>query len=226
MIPYTSYSELVLDAVKGVDYDVVVVNRAAPTTVVAIHGGLIEPLTAELASAVADADCNLYEFRALSAGNVERLRLPVNRFDDLRLRAMMEHSQEALALLGAPGMTPTVHLGGRNQTLKRALSQALDAAGFQVAGPATPGAAHDPRRFYNLPANGGVLLELARGLLSELAVGSRSERLCALVEAIRAGLAEYRVVLRDDVGRAMERFERDTQAMPPSVRRPHGHHEH
>jgi phage replication-related protein YjqB (UPF0714/DUF867 family) len=220
MPAYQSFAELVLSAVKGEDYDVVVIKRDATTTIAAIHGGQIEPPTGELARAIAAEDCNLYELRGLRADGAERLRIAVARYDEMRLRALMERSLEALALLGADGDLPMVHLGGRNQALKRALSDELAQAGFAVSGPASAGAAHDPTRFYNLPANGGVQMELSRGLRQELLAGPQSPRYAALVGAVRAALARYHAEVRDDVGRALERFERSTRAMPPSIRKP------
>lgn len=220
MSPYNSFAELVLSAVRGEDYDVVVVKRDAGTTVVAIHGGQIDPPTGELARAIAAEDCNLYLLCGLRAEGAAQLRIAVNHYDEMRLRALMERSQEALALLGAEGEVPRVHLGGRNQALKRALSEHLAAAGLEVAGPASAGAAHDPTRFYNRPANGGVQMELSRGLCQELLAGPQAPRYGALVEAVRAALADYRAELRDDVGRALERFERATRAIPSTIRKP------
>ncbi len=225
-MPFNSFAELVLNTVKGEDYDIVVVKRDAGTSIVAIHGGQIEPPTGELARAIAAEDCNLYTFCGLRADSAAQLRIPVNRYDEMRLQALMEHSQEALALLGAEGDAPKVHLGGRNQALKRVLSDHLEAAGFEVAGPVSPGAAHDPTRFYNRPANGGVQMELSSGLRQALLPGPQTPCFGALVDAIRAAIADYHAEQRDDVTRALERFERATRAMPPSICKPHRHSSH
>jgi len=221
MTPYRSFAELVLNAVKGEDYDVIVVNRDAGTTVAAIHGGCIAPPTGELARAIAGEDCNLYELRGLRADKAALLRIPTNHYDEMRLRTLMERSEDGLALLDAEGSVPVVHLGGRNQALKQALAEQLAAAGFQVSGPATSGAAHDPTRFYNLPADGGVQLELSRALCQELLAGAHAPRFEALVAAVREALVRYRAALRDDVGRALQRFERATATFPASLRKPH-----
>jgi phage replication-related protein YjqB (UPF0714/DUF867 family) len=216
-----NFADLVLNAVKGEDYGVTVVNRDASTTVAAIHGGCIAPPTGELARAIAGEDCNLYELRGLRADKAALLRIPASRYDEMRLRALMERSEDALAIVGVEGAAQVVHLGGRNQALRQALADELVAAGFVVGVPATPGAAHDPTRFYNLPANGGVQVELTRALLCELLAGPHTPRFDALVTAVRAGLAQYRATLRDDVGHALQRFERATEALPASLRKPH-----
>ncbi|NLG29254.1 MAG: hypothetical protein GX557_15195 [Chloroflexi bacterium] len=225
-MPYQSFAELVLNTVKGVDYDVVVAKREAAATIVAIHGGAIEPPTGELACEIAGADHNLYVLRGLRAERAAEMRIPVNRFDEIRLRALLEHSQEAVALQGVDGSLPIVHLGGRNQALKRALAEALAAEGFAVGAPASAGAAHDPTRYYNLPTYGGVQVELTRALRGELRPGDApGARWDAFVRAIRAGIEAYQVEARADLGRAMQRFERATEAMPPTIRKPHCHHD-
>jgi len=221
MTPYHSYSELVLNSVKGEDYELVVVDRDASTSIVAIHGGCILPPTGELARAIAADDCNLYEFRGLCPNKAASMRIPVGRYDEMHLRTLMERSEEGLAILGAEGAEALVHLGGRNQALKQALADELIAAGFAVKGPASAGAAHDPTRFYNLPTHGGVQIELSGGLCRELLPGPSAPRYPALVAAVRAGLARYRAALRDDVDLALQRFERATQSFPESLRKPH-----
>ena len=220
MTPYRNFAELVLNAVKGEDYDVVVVDRTATITVVAIHGGCIAPPTGELARAIAGEDCNLYELRGLCADKAALLRIPANRYDEIRLRTLMERSEEGLAILEAEGAEPVVHLGGRNQALKQILMEELAAMGLQVGGPATPGAAHDPTRFYNLPIHGGVQMELAHGLCQSLLEGPCATCYTTLVVAVRAALARYRATLRDDVARALQRFERATETFPATLRKP------
>ena len=52
--PLTSFADLVLQAQQGEDYDLVIRERNAAITVLALHGGHIEPLTGQRASDLAE----------------------------------------------------------------------------------------------------------------------------------------------------------------------------
>jgi len=222
-------ARLALKAERGRDYRVTVVDHGASVTVAAIHGGYIEPLTGTLAAAVAGADHNLYEFEALHAEASERLRIPFARFDDLRLRALMERSVAGLSVDGVPGDSDaTVHLGGANRTLLRRLAASLKELGYEIAGPATTGAAHSPRRFVNRAEHGGVQMELpARLRQSMVSVpltdpgwqdpAAHTPRFSAFVRAVRDGLDAYIAGLRADLGEALERFERTTEQVRRAI---------
>ena len=56
---YRDLAHVVLRNARGVDYEIQFYARSSELTVVAIHGGGIEPLTGELAHAIASEDYNL-----------------------------------------------------------------------------------------------------------------------------------------------------------------------
>jgi len=225
--PYRDFSELILYARKDHDYAIRVTDRSAAVTVAAIHAGLIEPLTGELAEAIAGQDSNLYLLQGLLADRAERLRIPVTRYDDVRLTSLLDRSEVGISIHGAPEEEPNVHLGGRNRRLCTHLQNALQQAGFRTAGPAGAQAAHSPSRFVNRPAHGGVQLEFSLGLrrtltatpLERIAAGDAgpvwTDTFHALVRAIRQGVTAYFADVDSDLALALERFERAT----PAVRR-------
>jgi phage replication-related protein YjqB (UPF0714/DUF867 family) len=228
-MPYRDFSELVLNTIKDKDYCFVILDRGADVTVAAIHGGSTEPLTSELAAAIAGDDCNLYDFRGLDVQDATLLRVLPARFNDMRLQNLMKRARLGLSILGVDGAEAVAHVGGRSQLLKRTLAVRLQEAGFEVRGPSGPGAAHDPSRFYNLPSEGGVQLELTRALRASMLdaplhnqlwedAACWNARLAAFIVAVRGALAQYKSELNADLGVALERFERTTGVMPPSLR--------
>jgi phage replication-related protein YjqB (UPF0714/DUF867 family) len=228
-MPYRDFSELVLNTIKDKDYRFVILDRGADVTVAAIHGGSTEPLTSELATAIAGDDCNLYDFRGLDVQDAKLMRVLPARFNDMRLQNLMKRARLGVSILGIEGAEAVVHVGGRNQHLKRILMARLQEAGFEVRGPCGPGAAHDPSRFYNLPSEGGVQLELTRALRASMLdaplrdrlwedAASWNARLVAFIVAVRGALVQYKSELDADLDVALESFERTTQAMPPSLR--------
>jgi phage replication-related protein YjqB (UPF0714/DUF867 family) len=231
-VPYEDYTELVLKALKDRDYRLNLTDREADVTVTAIHGGGIEPLTSELAAAIAGEEHNLYDFRGIRPQGNEELRIPAHRFDEMHLRQLLRRSRLALSVLGVEGAEALVHLGGRNRRLVRILRQRLTEAGFVVRGPLGPGAAHGPTRFVNWPAEGGVQMELTRALRQKMVDGPLADFLwedarrwndlfCAFIVTVRGALMEYNAQVRSDLDVALGGFEEAT----PEVRRTLGLHE-
>ncbi|MEA3408603.1 MAG: poly-gamma-glutamate hydrolase family protein [Chloroflexota bacterium] len=233
--PYRDFSTLILNTEKGIDYDLTVVERGGEVTVTAIHGGSIEPLTGELAATIAEGEHNLYIFQGLCSRENDALRIPPSRYDEVRLHALLQRSQVALSVEGIDGETEVVGMGGQNRRLQRILREALEAAGWKTGKLSGVVAAHNPALFFNCPAQGGVQLELSRAVRAAMIDGPLTgfswqeearwnERFYAFVDVVRASLERYLVELNADLDRTMERFERATDAFPPSMR--DGGHRH
>jgi phage replication-related protein YjqB (UPF0714/DUF867 family) len=226
--PYSSLSELVSNCEANLDYRVQITDRGAAASIISIHGGAIEPLTSELTAAIACEDYNRYDLSGLRIIDNKTLRIPVNRFDDVRLYTLLKRSQIALAVDGVPGAVPVVHLGGGNPLLKQIINDQLIRSGFQVKPPYTAGAAHDPARFYNAATTGGVLLELSETLrakmTSEQLAGNGWQQSASwqgsffeFSVAIRMALQTYLNQANSDLESAIARFEEITRRIPQRI---------
>jgi phage replication-related protein YjqB (UPF0714/DUF867 family) len=226
---FNSFAELVLNSDLNLDYRVLVVDRGVSTTIVCIHGGAIEPLTSELAAAIAGSEYNLYDLQGLRSGDNSALRIPVARFDEVRLFTLLKRSQVALCIDGAPGLDSVVHVGGSNALLKQILREQLSQSDFQVCASHTTGAAHDPARFYNASLMGGVLLELSAALRAEMTLqslisrgwqqpSSWQEPFFRFAAAVRSALQTHALQAASDVTKALSHFEATTSRMPPELR--------
>lgn len=233
--PYRDFSNLVLNTEKGVDYDLTVVEGGGEITIAAIHGGGIEPLTGELATAIAGDEHNLYIFQGLRPQGNDALRIPISRYDEMRLRALLQRSQTALSLEGVDGEEKAVLLGGQNRRLRAILQEVLEGAGWKTGNLSQVVAAHDPSLFFNRPPQGGVQLELSHALRATMVEGPLSgfvweeearwnEHFYTFVDTVRGALERYLLEVASDLDRTLERFERATDAFPPSMR--DGDHEH
>ena len=236
--PYRDVSQLVVHCRKDRDFQIRIVDLGSEVTVASVHGGRIEPLTSALAEAIAGAEHNLYDFRGIRRSNNAQLRVPVSRFAEMRLNALMRRSQAALHIDGVPGERAVVHLGGRNRAFKEMLAESLTGAGLTIEAPHGPGAAHDPTRFYNAPEAGGVQMELSLALREQMVDGPlepgagedparRTALFSTVTQAVREALERYLAETRSDLDAAMERFERSTERFSPSLRQQgHGDHDH
>ena len=226
---FRDLSELVLAYQRGVDYDFIVRDRGAAITVAAIHAGGIEPLTGELAEAIAADDHNLYQFVGIRRTGNDMLRIPEGRFDEMRLRALMQRSRLGVSILGGTENEPLVRLGGANRRMRQILEDQLTQAGIEVRRPAGVGAAHDPSRFVNQPSEGGVQLAASRGLRALMVAGSldaewrQSERWQELffvfANIVRSAITHYAEEVRSDPNLAMKQFEDRTEDVLKAVRR-------
>lgn len=193
-------------------------------TIAAIHAGGIEPLSGEIAEAVAGEEFNLYALQGIRAHGNDELRVPVGRYDEMRLRELMRRSQIAISVDGCPEPERVIHIGGRNRRLKGILLRHLEEAGCTVSNPRGPGPAHDPRLFYNTCTLGGVHIEFSQGLRDSMVAGASdsptpsdgvrcNERFQTCVRALREGIGRYRQEMRDDLDAALRRFEANSRAM-------------
>ena len=235
--PYRDFTTLVIETLKGRDYELELQDRSAPVAVVAIHGGAIEPLTSELARSIAGDDYSLYDFRGIRPRGNEILRVPVSRFDEMRLRGLLGRCHTALSIDGVPGTERVVHVGGRNARLRGVLAEHLSAAQFKLGPPANPGAAHSPDRFYNRTKLGGLHVELPVALRREMVRGDLvaatwedpqqwGEPFHRFVKAVRDALAELCGAVPVDLSLTMERFEKSTRSFPASLRHQGDNHHH
>ena len=235
--PLRDYSAVVLSAVKDVDYGVEVRQVASYVAIVALHGGGIEPLTSELADAIAGREHSLYTFRGLRENGNDALRISPLRASEMRLDNLIGHSKTVLSIAGAADVGMTVQVGGSNETLRNLLLHTLKEAGFDARPSDTPGVDHARAYFFNGAEQGGVQLELSAALRASMLDaplnGFRwedpacwNDRLHHFVRVVREALALYVARDRTDLARTMERFERTTLRVPRWMRSEGHTHNH
>ena len=141
-------------------------DTSSHIVIAAPHGGAIEPGTSEIALAIAQHDLSYYLFEGHKRAGNAALHLASTRFDEPRCLALLASAQAVLTVHGESSAEEAVFLGGRNASLRAAVSDALEAAGFRVSEHADPDLQGvDPANLCNLgSARAGVQLELARGL--------------------------------------------------------------
>lgn len=187
---------------KDEDYRIRVADREADVTIIAPHGGFIEPGTSALARAIADGSYNLFDFQGLHRQNAMDLHVTATRFRDSQLTAMLKRSRVAVSIhgMGDQGHTD-IWLGGRNKRLKELVLSQLLSAGFSVNPDSPQYRGESPQNVVNLANEEGVQLELTFELLAEMFQHSRflkggrrprtTARFDALVTALRQALAAY-----------------------------------
>jgi phage replication-related protein YjqB (UPF0714/DUF867 family) len=160
--------------------EVEIVARTRGRTDVAVlapHAGGIEPLSGELATAIAGREHRLYLFAGSALANNADLHVTSTRFDEGRLQGVLAGARAAVALHGAAGADEIVtQIGGWNGELRERIAEALRRHGFEVVPAPDHLAAASPSNLVNRVAEGGVQLELSLGLRRSFLRGRLSSR--------------------------------------------------
>lgn len=195
---YGSFAELKASEPAG-HWRAQAVVRGAGQTVIAPHGGSIEPGTSEIAKTIAGEDLNLYVFEGLKPAGNRDLHITSTRFDEPVGLKLLSTAIRVVAIHGeASGDKAVTFLGGLDAELGAAIERELLASGFQVSrhgNPELQGASAD-----NICNRGqsrrGVQLELSRGLREQFfesltPAGRRhpTARLEVFAAAVRRGLS-------------------------------------
>jgi len=226
---YRDFSQLVLRNARGVDYEIEFYVRSKDLTVVAIHGGDIEPLTSELARAIAGKDYNLFEFRGIRASSNMKLHVNSLRFNEIRLRGLLDTTGTAISIHGFAGDVPIIGIGGGNEALAKCIATQLVESGFETQKARGRLAGRHPDNLVNRPRDRGVQLELSRGLRDAMVEGGaasparrdpykRTEVFTLFAETVRRAIRRYLDERRVNLERAIADAARTTALIPPELK--------
>ncbi len=177
-------------------------NLRSQLAIVAPHAGRIEPVTGELAVAIAGDDHRLYCFSGRDRNNNGRLHVTSTRFADPFLAEVLRGALAVVSVHGSRGPSVAItQIGGTNQLLSFGIHRSLANAGFSVTRARPPMAGRHPDNVTNRAPQGGVQLEISRVLRDQLqfdrhaAAGEHGNecscRFCDYVGALRDALARY-----------------------------------
>jgi phage replication-related protein YjqB (UPF0714/DUF867 family) len=113
----SSFKELIIQKKEGRDFEIKTRSVAGNILIMAIHGGMIEPGTTELASAIAAEKFSFYSFIGLT-DDYSGLHLSSTNFDEPRLLELMKTAEICLSLHGLKDDEADFCIGGA-QTQKR-----------------------------------------------------------------------------------------------------------
>lgn len=149
----------------GKAFEIAVLDRQSAITIVAPHGGNIEPGTTELGQLIAGDNLNFYSFTATKEQHSPDLHITSHNFDEPTCLALLKRSQQVITVHGFKFDCAMIYLGGLDQPLKTRIHHALLAQGLPVADDHPKYQGINPRNICNRSASGkGVQLEVSRHL--------------------------------------------------------------
>jgi phage replication-related protein YjqB (UPF0714/DUF867 family) len=180
-------------------------TQRSEVAIIAPHAGSIEPVTGELAEAIAGDEHRLYCFTGGTHDDSQRLHVTSARFSEPLLTRVLLGASLAISVHGCRNpLEPVTHLGGTNHALRNRLERSLLRSGFAVDRALPPMAGRHPHNVVNRTMQGGVQLEITRLQRRALMRDRRSTAthdagccclFCGYVAAIREVLEPYAVNL-------------------------------
>ena len=130
---YASFKDLQDNEVEGIDYRIRCRAGSTGIALLCIHGGDIEPGTSEIAEGIAGHDHTFYALEGLKSSGNKALHITSTAFDEPSSIEILCTSEIIVSVHGCSEMEETVHIGGRDQTLKERIAKKLDRVRFRGA---------------------------------------------------------------------------------------------
>ena len=185
---YRSFDELKRSEVLDKDFQLHICDAGSRVTIIAPHGGKIEPRTSDLAKCIAGKNYNFYCFEGLKKEDNTGLHITSHFFDEPRAIELVSKSEVVVALHACTGNAGLVHIGGLNKKLGRMIAEELQNRGIAVSNDHPRFQGSNPDNICNRSATGkGVQLEITRDLRDDL------KKVEIISEAVRSALINFGV---------------------------------
>ena len=185
---YSSFDELKKSEALDKDYQLYICDAGSRVTIIAPHGGKIEPRTSDLAKRIARENYNCYCFEGLKKKDNAGLHITSHCFDEPRAIELVSNSEVVVALHACTGNAGLVHIGGLNHKLGSMIAEQLQDRGIAVSNDHPRFQGSNPDNICNRGATGmGVQLEVTRDLRDDL------KKVEMISEAVRSALLNFGV---------------------------------
>jgi len=185
---YRGFDELITHEEPDKDYRISIQDLGAPITIIAPHGGKIEPRTSDLAKNIAKDHYNYYCFEGIKKNNNGCLHITSHHFDEPSALQILSKSDVVVAIHACTGNAGRVHLGGLDKFLKGVIADDLEARGINVSKTHPRFQGSNPNNICNRGATKkGVQLEVTRDLRDDL------DKVGLISDAVQAALLQINI---------------------------------
>ena len=185
MDEYPDFSTLAAQEVLNRDYRIRFRDAGSLISIVAPHGGRIEPGTSAAAEKMAGERFNWYCFEGMKEKNNRKLHMASHRFDEPQALDLIAASDLVVTVHACRDLEKILYIGGRLTPLMSAIGTSLKSLGIEVLCHEKFQGIH-PRNICNLGRlKKGVQLEMSRGLRDD------HDKLLTISRAVYKVLASY-----------------------------------
>ena len=178
MDKYHSMKELQNETIENEDWEIITEDRDSNVTILAIHGGGIEPATTELARVIAnDGQFNYFAFNGMrTKGNNELHVTSINYDNDIAMD-LVKTSESAITIHGCLGEDEIAYIGGKDNLLKERIVEELSQIGIEGKEAPSHMYGTQDNNIENCKKNGvGVQIELTSSLRKSLFKNNKFNR--------------------------------------------------
>lgn len=163
---FKSMQELEKETIENEDWKIITKNRNSSVSILAIHGGGIEPATTELASIIADeGGYNYFTFEGLRSKGNKELHVTSTRYDNKDAMNLVTESNQAIAIHGCEGNESIAYVGGKDERLKSLIKEQLNHIGIKAKEAPSHISGQQDNNIVNCTTRGrGVQIELTTSL--------------------------------------------------------------
>ncbi len=166
---YRCFAELKNHEKHNKDYKISISNVGSRITIIAPHGGNIEPGTSDITRKIATESFNYYCFEGIKEENNGCLHITSHNFDEPLAVKLISRSHIVVAIHACTGNERFVFLGGLDKVLKEVIANELESRGVMVPKGHGRYKGLNPDNICNRGATKkGVQLEITRGLRDDL----------------------------------------------------------
>lgn len=183
---YSNFKELERDQKLDKDFKLSLRDVGSRVTIIAPHGGKIEPRTSDLARLIAGDNYNFYCFEGIKDKDNACLHITSHRFDEPGAVKLISKSRVVVAVHACTGEAGLVHIGGLNKKLGNMIANELRNRAINVSDEHPRFQGSNPDNICNRGATGiGVQLEVTRDLRDD------PQKIKLIALAVRAALLNF-----------------------------------
>lgn len=178
MDKYHSMKELQNETIENEDWEIITEDRDSNVTILAIHGGGIEPATTELAHVIAnDGQFNYFAFNGMRTKENNELHVTSINYDNDIAMDLVKTSESAITIHGCLGEDEIAYIGGKDNLLKERIVEELSQIGIEVKEAPSHMSGTQDNNIVNCTKNGvGVQIELTSSLRKSLFKNNKFNR--------------------------------------------------
>lgn len=178
MDKFSSMQELEKETIENEDWKIIIRNRNSNVSILAIHGGGIEPATTELASMIADeGEYNYFTFEGIRSKGNQELHVTSTHYDNEDAMNLVTESNQVIAIHGCEGEEKIAYVGGKDERLKSSIIEQLNNIGIKAKEATSHISGQQDNNIVNCTVSGmGIQIELTTSLRKAFFKNNRMNR--------------------------------------------------
>lgn len=182
---YSDFKTLSARETEDRDFRILVRDTGSPVSIIAPHGGRIEPGTCVIADMIAGNRYGYYCFEGLKPLNNSSLHITSHRFDEPRALRLARLSAIVVTIHACKDKTDIVYTGGLHRTLADLIRQNLIRMGYAAKPHGKYSGTHPGNICNKGKLKKGVQLEISRS------IRDNKKKSLAIAFAVRQSLEHF-----------------------------------